>query len=192
MANSKRKCKHCKEYTLAKDGVIVPAGFFCSFDHATQFAQSRAKPIAERMAKRELAERKKALKPLKWFESQAQAAVNEYVRLRDRLDGCISCHMPADYKGQWHASHLYSRGESSALRFNLWNIHKSCAQCNSHKSGNISEYKPRAIAKIGEERHEWLVRHKKEPTRYSQEYLIRLARVFRKRVRLMKKRHGLD
>ena len=85
-------------------------------------------------------ERKASLKPKSKWLSELQAVFNKYIRLRDHLDGCISCDKGSLWHGQWHASHYYSRGHSSSLRFNLWNVHKSCSVCNSHLSGNIGNH----------------------------------------------------
>jgi hypothetical protein len=44
----------------------------------------------------------------------------------------------------------------SALRFNPRNIHSSCAQCNTHLSGNLIEYRKRLVERFGPEEVEWL------------------------------------
>jgi hypothetical protein len=40
-------------------------------------------------------------------------------------------------------------GHSSALRFDEQNTHKQCSVCNNYKSGNLAEYRPNLINKIG-------------------------------------------
>ena len=115
--------------------------------------------------------------------------MNRYVRLRDAGAGCISCHLPATWGGQWHASHFRSVGAASAVRFNLWNIHKACSPCNAHKGGNIHEYRPRLIAKIGAEKVDWLMCQNGRAD-YPVEYLKRLKAVFAKKARRLEKRHG--
>jgi len=112
---------------------------------------------------------------------EAQAIINRYVRLRDKDLGCISCDKPAAWQGQWHASHFRSVGASSATRFNLWNIHKSCSICNNWKSGNLSEYEPRLRAKIGDEKVDWL-RTQNQRAEYSIEYLKRLIKIFKRKI----------
>lgn len=93
--------------------------------------------------------RKVAMKSRAQWLKEAQTAVNALVRARDSGDGCISCERPATWPGQWHASHFKSVGSSSALRFDLANIHKACSICNNHLSGNIAAYAPRLVDKIG-------------------------------------------
>ena len=117
------------------------------------------------------------MKTLRQLANEAQEKVNLYVRLRDAKEGCISCEKPASWDGQWHASHYRSVGAASAVRFNLWNIHKACSVCNHHKSGNIAEYTPRIISKIGQEKVDWL-NSQNDVVKYTREYLIRIKKVF--------------
>lgn len=158
-------------------------------------AKSKAKREAE--AKRKAAEQRKAdkeklarLKP-GYLESKAQDAINEYVRIRDYFHGCISCDKPAHWHGQWHAGHLKTRGANSFLRFHLWNLNKQCSVCNNHQSGNVAEHERGIVARYGAERLEFL-NTAPRLRRYSDEYLIRLARIFRKKTIILKKRKGLN
>ena len=92
--------------------------------------------------------------------------------------------------GQWHGSHFRSVGAASAVRFNLWNIHKACSICNHHLSGNIAGYKPRLIQKIGLEKVEWL-ESQNQVVRHDIEYLKRYKRVMGKRLRMLEKRNAV-
>jgi hypothetical protein len=158
----------------------------CALEVSRQVAQKKA-------AKEEKADRKAtreklgAMKPRKDWADEAQAMVNKYVRLRDANLGCVSCDKPASWDGQWHASHFRSRGAASAIRFNLWNIHKSCSICNNWKSGNLSEYEPRLRDKIGNAKVDWL-RTQNQPSSYSIEYLKRLKAVFSKKIKRIERR----
>jgi hypothetical protein len=69
----------------------------------------------------------------------------------------------------------------------LWNIHKSCAQCNKFKGGNIAGYRPRLVEKIGADRVAWLD-SQTQVTRRTIEYLKRFKSVMGKRLRRMEKR----
>ena len=108
----------------------------------------------EKAERRALKAAKIEAKPLSWFKTKAQNAVNAYVRARDQDEPCISCGRWHD--GQWHAGHYLSVGSHPELRLDFDNIHKQCQPCNAHKSGNIPGYRPRLIAKIGTERVERL------------------------------------
>lgn len=184
------KCKYCRqEFDRIRPGQLV-----CNDVCALALAQSeRAK--AERKAARAerlaLRAQKEAAKPLKARLKLAERAVNRYVILRDYYDPCISCDKPSHWDGRWHASHFKSVGSNSLLRYHLWNINKSCDQCNWYKAGNITAYEEKLRLKIGDERVQWLKDRKNGTREYSAEYLDRLTRIFNKKVRRLIKRRGL-
>ena len=154
MAN-KRKCKQCKEYFL--EGVKTGKGFFCTYEHASEWAQNKVKAKRNNERKKELTKLKQEVKPIKKWLDEAQAVFNKFIRLRDKCQGCISCDKPASWDGQWHASHLISRGSSSFLRFNEDNVHKSCSVCNKHLSGNVGEFERSLRVKLGNDRVDYLL-----------------------------------
>ena len=116
--------------------------------------------------------------------NEAQAAFNEYIRVRDRDKPCVSC--GAVSSPQWDAGHYRSRGAASHLRFNLLNTQKQCNKCNRFLSGNIVEYRKELLNRIGEERLERL-ENDNEPRKFDREYLERVKKIFRKRTRIYKK-----
>lgn len=166
---------------------------WCSSDCAIVIARAKQARASDRKAKAERAEHRAAKEKVKrrsdWLR-EAQVIVNRYVRLRDAHLGCVSCDKGAEWDGQWHASHLRSVGSASAIRYNLWNIHKSCSQCNLWLSANLSEYLPRVRAKIGDDKVDWLYQQN-EPEKFSIEYLKRLKRVIGRKVRKLEKRQGV-
>lgn len=125
-----------------------------------------------------------------YLEDKAQGAINSYVRARDHEQGCISCDKGPYWHGQWQAGHLKTRGSNSFLRYSLHNINKQCSQCNKH-GGNVAEHERGIVARYGQERLDYLLCAPKS-RRYSDEYLIRLAKIFRKRTRIIKKRKGIQ
>jgi 5-methylcytosine-specific restriction endonuclease McrA len=147
----------------------------------------KATQARERQHKAETKTRKDKIKTKTEWLTEAQAAVNAYVRIRDRGKPCVSCGKPDNGTHQRHASHYRSVGACSSLRFNLKNVYASCQQCNTSKSGNLLEYRIRLKARYGESLVEWL-ESQNEPKRYETDYLIRLRDVFRKRVNQLKKR----
>ena len=203
MANKKKRCKRCGEYHEAESGVQLPAGFFCSKEHAIEHGLEASRKRTERLrakaaraqeaeaknaAKRDR-ERKMEVKPLSYWMKRAQNVVNRYVRVRDANLPCISCGRPPEWGGQWHASHFRSVGAASNLRFNLKNIHKSCSICNSHLSGNIMHYRPALIEKIGYSEVERL-ESDNSIKKYSVEYLKKIERVFKKKIVSIETRRG--
>jgi hypothetical protein len=176
------QCAVClKPYLVLRMGQRV-CGAVC--------ARKFAKSVKAKGAK-ELRARKEALKTRTQWEGECKAIVQKIARLRDRHDGCISCHMGPDYRGQWHGSHFRPAGNHSAVELHLWNIHKSCAQCNKYKGGNIAGYRPRLVEKIGANRVEWLESQNQVTKRSGPayiEYLKRFKSVMGKKLRRMERR----
>ncbi len=143
----------------------------------------------EKALKKDTRERKKKLKTKTDYANEAQTVINKYARLRDKGKPCCSCDKPDNGQHQRHASHYRSIGACTALRFNLKNIHTSCQQCNTSKSGNLLEYRIRLIAKHGQGYVDYL-ESQNQVVRYEVVYLERLKRVFSKRVRLREKRYN--
>ena len=174
-----KKCRVCTTLFLPSRPLQVA----CCPDCAQTLARRNREKAEKRAATIERQKTRAALEALKsradWLR-EAQAAVNRYVRLRDNDKGCVSCDRPATWDGQWHASHFRSVGAASAVRFNLWNIHKACSVCNHHLSGNLAAYRPRLVALIGQERVDWLD-SQNQVVRHDIEYLKKIKRVFSKR-----------
>jgi len=185
MANSKRKCKSCGKYI--RDFIVTPKGVFCSVDVAVKYSyqnKNKGAEIVRKEQKKKDAIRKESLKTAGEYMKEAQAAVNKYIRARDRHKPCVSCgSMPEDkLGGSFDAGHYRSRGSASHLRFNLLNIHKQCVKCNRFKSGNAVDYRIELIKRIGLENVEKLENDNK-PKKFTIEHLKRLKKIFNKRAR---------
>lgn len=191
MTFRRTRCPHCKG-KLEHGQRIHPK---CIDGHAEAVAAKKEREAAKKArmdAKADRADtkrRKEAVKPLKKWKDECQAIANKIARLRDHADGCISCSKSSGWNGQWHGSHFRSVGAASAVRFNLWNIHKACSVCNNYLSGNIAEYTPRIIEKIGAEKVEWL-RAQNQRTEYEVDYLKKFKRVMGKKLKRMEARNG--
>ncbi|MBV1814508.1 recombination protein NinG [Pseudomonas viridiflava] len=149
--------------------------------------QAKARKALAQVERSEIKVRKEKLKSRAEYAKEAQAVINRYVRLRDAHLGCISCDKPASWGGQWHCSHFRSVGAAAHLRFNLWNMNKSCSQCNAHLSGNIMVYRPRLVEKIGAEKVEWL-QGNQDIVRHDIPYLKRIKAVFSRKCRTFERR----
>lgn len=170
---SSKDCRVCGGQFLPFNTMQIVCGVACA----------RRVPVINRKAERaELKRRKEAARRPQDVRAVAQEAMNAWARARDYHLGCISCDKGPNWNGQWHGSHFRSVGAASAVRFNLWNIHKACSVCNHFKSGNVPDYEPRLRAKIGDEKVDWLYTQN-AITRYEIEYLDRLTRIARKRTR---------
>jgi len=136
-----KTCKICRvKYTPNR-----PLQFVCSFE----CSYTHAKVVRVKTERKETKEAKIKLKSKADWLREAQIVFNQFIRLRDKDEPCISCHKTFDWNGQWHASHYRSVGASPELRFNELNVHKSCSICNNYLSGNIMSYRIKLIEKIG-------------------------------------------
>lgn len=132
----------CSELFVPRNGLQTA--------HSPRCAAQVARQKAAKREARQRRDRLEQIKPLRELAGEAQRHLNAWIRLRDKDEPCISCDLPATWGGQWHASHYRSIGACPELRFDERNIHKSCSACNSHKSGNIVEYRLRLIQRIGQ------------------------------------------
>ena len=177
------KCKICRHPSR-------PFKTTCSIDCEAELAiklldkKKRAEAKNIRAADKEHKEKQKTKSE---HASDAQREVNKYVKFRDWGNPCISCGTTHKFDVARDASHFKSRGSSSFLRFNLWNLHMACVQCNMKKGGNIIEYYPRLVKKIGQEKVDYLMNAPKS-REYSIEYLNRLKRIFAKKAKRQEKR----
>lgn len=147
------KCKHCKAPATLKIQMTNFCSVDCAYQHARKL-QEQARKRKEIKAKRLHQEKKKALKTRSEWLKDAQAVFNKFIRLRDEKEPCISC--GRHHQGQYHAGHYLTVGACPELRFEELNVHKQCAPCNNHLSGNLVNYRIRLIDKIGLDKVEWL------------------------------------
>lgn len=160
MAHKLRKCKICKQHFIPLkplQSVCMENGFKCAKEQA-QNARDKKLAKEQKEAKKAVKTRLKDIKPLKYWADKAQVAINRWiVQVRDKHLPCISCGT-TNPNIQYCASHYRSRKAANQLRYNEDNLHKACNHyCNQQLSGNIENYRPALIAKIGQERHDALI-----------------------------------
>lgn len=186
-----KRCKACKDTFIP----ARPMQHVCSTGCAVAVVTAKREKERERKELEERRETRAKLRKLdgrKYWLPKAREAAQEYARVRDHADGCISCDKGPHWTGGvWHGSHFRSVAAASAVQLNLWNIHKACNQCNTMKGGNIHGYTPRIVEKVGQEKVDWL-KSQNQLAAFTVEYLERYCRVIRKRTRRMKKRIGLQ
>lgn len=169
------KCKVCRTSFEKRSMAHITCSPACALELA---AAAR-----EKKAKADYRARKEAVKSRADWLKEAQDAVNAYVRERDAALPCISC--GRHHQGQYHAGHYLSRGARPELRFNLDNIHKQCAPCNNHLSGNAVLYRVGLIAKIGLERVEAL-EGPQEPAKYTIDDAKAIKALYRAKLKELK------
>lgn len=178
-----KKCRACKSSFMPTRPLQSVCSVACSLALATK--QREKKCLQD--AREQRRSRRDALEKVKTRGEhlrEAQAAFNEFVRMRDADRPCISC--GRHHKGQYHAGHYRSVGSEPSLRFEPDNCHRQCSACNLYLSGNLIRYRARLIKKIGIERVEWL-EGPHEPKKLTITEIQELKAKFRAEVRRLKK-----
>ena len=180
-----RKCRYCRsEIPPKKESDRWQSAGFCNLDHMAEHGKAKARQQKERAWRKEKAVRKERIKTKSDHAKEAQQAFNAWVRERDADQPCISC--GRHHQGQYHAGHYRSVGAAPELRFEPMNVHKQCAPCNNHLSGNAIEYRIGLVEKIGKDAVEWL-EGPHEPARYTIEDLKEIKAKYRRKLRELKR-----
>jgi hypothetical protein len=79
------------------------------------------------------------------LKAKCQLVCNEYIRLRDKDQPCISCGLPKNLQ----AGHYYPTQGYDGLRFDEFNIHGECSGCNCFDSGHLIGYGDNLLNRIG-------------------------------------------
>lgn len=148
-----KKCKQCKLPFTQFNSLQKVCGAKCANDFATAEREKKeaktkndeVKRVRQKLKQLSMKDRPKALRA-------AREAFNAFIRYRDKDLPCISC--GRHHQGQYHAGHYKAKGAHPELEFDEDNCHKQCAPCNNYLSGNIVNYRPRLIEKIGIEKVE--------------------------------------
>jgi len=153
--------------------------------------QAKARKSLAQVERREIKVRKEKLKSRADHLREAQAAVNEFVRLRDAHLPCISCDsLPNDHDlitgSRWDAGHYRSVGACPELRFEPLNIHRQCVKCNRNLSGNAVEYRIRLVLRIGADQVAWL-EGPHEARKYTVEEIKAIKAEYRAKTRELKR-----
>lgn len=178
----KRKCAACRESFTPFRSLES----WCSPECGLVVAKARLAK-QERKADRE---RKQAMKRRTDWIAEAQAAVNAYVRYRDRDLPCICCGKWADDDaltgGGYDAGHYLSRGSHPHLRFDAdRNIFRQRKACNRPGGTTAAAFRAGVIARIGLKAVEALEADQ-TPRKYSIEELKEIRDTYRKKLKELK------
>jgi len=185
-----RKCrlKTCrKELPQAKNSDNWQRKGFCDVDCMAAHGMQKAKEAKAKRERKKTRAAKERLKTLSDHAREAQQAFNAWIRERDACLPCISC--GRHHQGQYHAGHYRTVGSHPELRFEPLNVHKQCAPCNNHKSGNIVEYRINLLDRIGKEALEWL-EGPHEPKKYKEEELKEIKAEYRRKLRELQRQNS--
>ncbi len=187
MPLNRRKEKQCPEcgaaFTPFRMGQKTCPAPKCAIAHGRKMVADEA--AKER--RKDTRARKERIKSLTELLNEAQRACNEWIRWRDRHEPCVSC--GRTQAGQWHAGHYRSRKAAPELRFHPLNVHKQCAQCNTHDSGAVVEYRIELRHRIGDDALEWL-EGPHALQRLTREDALEIKAYYKERLRKEKKQSG--
>lgn len=184
-----RRCSNCRKKVPASDVFVSKFKAFCGYECLKEYTEKNADKLADKTRKQKRQEdrvKKEKLKTKGQWTKEAQAAVNAYVRWRDRNKHCISCNTSLKSEslgGGYDAGHYRSRGSAPHMRFRLDNIHGQCKKCNRYLSGNIDKFRVGIVWRYGQQ---YLDRIETDntPKNYTIDDLKRIKRIFTKKLRL--------
>ncbi len=185
-----KQCRHCrKRFEPTMSSLQICCSPACAFEWAKTV---KGKAYRAKAINRERRERKKELRTKGDWTKEAQKAFNEFVRLRDKGEPCISCGRPDPQEPNTRdCSHYRSVGSAPELRFEELNAHASCKYCNRHLSGNIVEYRIRLKEKIGYRSLAWL-EGPHNPLKLTIDDLQQIIKTYRAKIKEIKNDHGDD
>ena len=171
----KKKCKNCGQVFTPDRPLQSCCGYVCAIEHS--------KKLAEKKNKSEQRKTLKAFndKDINVLKRKAQTVFNQYIRLRDQNEPCISCGYSGDSR-QFHAGHYRPAGNCAILRFDELNVHKQCSICNNHLSGNLVKYRENLINKIGLDQVE-LLDSTNDPRKYTIDEYAEIIKTYKQKIK---------
>lgn len=175
-----RKCKMCNyQFEVNPFKPLIPV---CCINCAIDYQRLLKKNKEAKESRDKTKVMKEGLLTHKDYLKMLQTVFNTYIRIRDKNQKCISC--DCDMQGRkGDASHFYSVGGNSNLRFNELNTHLSCVPCNQFKHGNLLEYAERLPLRIGIENFEKLKQDRNVIVKYSIEELKELIIIYKQKLK---------
>lgn len=138
-------------------------------------------------AKKDLAQRKEAIKTRSDHMKEAQVAFNAYVRARDAGKLCICCDKPLTVEaigGGFDCGHYRSVGSAPHMRFDERNAHGQTKQCNRYGAGRAVDYRIGLIKRIGLEAVEAL-ESDQTPRKWTIEELKHIKVTYKAKLRIL-------
>lgn len=134
-----KNCKICeRDFTPYKSTDKV-CSYLCSVKLAEQ--------VEIEKKHEELKKKVKDSDSIKLLTKLAKQLAQRYARLRDDELPCIAC--GTNKTMEWHGGHLFKSELYSGVRFDEFNIHKSCLKCNTWLHGNEVGYVAGFVSRYG-------------------------------------------
>lgn len=181
-----RQCAHCSaEFRPTFNTTQKVCSPACALAMAPDSKnQVRARKALADIERREIKVRKEKLKSRADHLKDTQQAFNAWIRERDAALPCVSC--GRHHQGQWHAGHYRTVSAHPAIRYEPLNVWKQCAPCNTHKSGDLLNYRAELVRRIGEDKVLWL-EGPHEPKKYTVDELKAMTADYRAKTRELKR-----
>lgn len=173
------RCKTCKDKFEPK--VFLQKNCLKK-DECIKAELKLKKQASKKNWNKEKKQRKEALKTLSDHIKELQVIFNQWKRLIDKGNNCISCDKPCKKE---NAGHYRSAGGNPELRFEPLNVHLQCEYCNTYLHGNLIDYRINLIKKIGLEKVEWLEGYH-EPKNYTIDQIKGLKVLYKLKIKNLK------
>jgi hypothetical protein len=125
----------------------------------------------------------KKTKSLPKLKAECQKVFNEYIRLRDKDQPCISCGQNKPLQ----AGHYYPTQGYDGLRFDEFNVNGECSGCNCFDPAHLIHYGENLRKRIGDEYFEWLkevaAEYKRTGHKWQRSTLIELIEVYKNKIK---------
>lgn len=165
----------------------------CSPACAVEIAIKKREAVGKQQKaaeRKEIKARKEKIKTRGEYVKELGVAHRAWVRARDEGKECISCPTILVKRGapggDYDAGHYRGVGRAKHLEFVDMNVNGQCKHCNDHGKGMYLEQRPKMIERYGLPAVEALEADQ-EPRKYSIPDLVELTKLYRARLRELKR-----
>ena len=177
---NRKKCKHCREY-------FRPEKRLQHYCLKAECVEAWVISLREAQWKKRKKQIKEELKTLEDYYQEALKAFNAYIRERDKNKPCVSC---GAKEGTYRitSGHYFPQGQNRSIALDERNAHGQCwYNCNSNKSGNLSEYLPELINRIGQDGYDELQRLRHETKKYNRDDLKAIREDYKEKLKELRR-----
>ena len=182
-SGKQKKCKHCGQLFTPNRKLQSVCSWLCAVQLGKERFAKSVELNKKKLAKEDRLERTRIKTKAQWMK-EAQAAFNAFIRERDKDKPCISCQRTEAV--QWHAGHYRTTKAAPELRFDEFNVHKQCSQCNDYLSGNIPMYRANLVRIYSVDYVDYL-EGKREPKHYTIDDLKEIKALYKRKLKELKK-----